>query len=256
VIWYAWFRDRPELQPGISVAELVEISGKPRADSTGESTAHVGVPWGKLFRSPQLWLIMAMYWCYVWGSMFYLTWFPTYLVKGRGLTEAEMGVYAALPFILGATGNVVGGYLCDRLSRRFGLAKGRRIVGAGSLFISALFLVGVATTTGKMSGVLLLALGFGVMDCMLPAAWAMCLDIGGRFGGAVSGAMNTAGQAGGFVCTVLFGYLVKAFGDYDVPIFIIAGMVMISAWLFWRIDASKPLIQEASAAEFGKLQAT
>jgi hypothetical protein len=40
--------------------------------------------------------------------------------------------------------------------------------------------------------------------------------------------MNTAGQAGGFVCTVLFGYLVKAFGDYDVPIFVIAGMVMIS----------------------------
>jgi MFS transporter, ACS family, glucarate transporter len=192
----------------------------------------------------------------MWGSMFYLTWFPTYLVKCRGLTEAEMGVYAALPFILGATGNVVGGYLCDRLSRRLGLAKGRRIVGAGSLFVSALFLVGVATTTGKMSGVLLLALGFGVMDCMLPASWAMCLDIGGRFGGAVSGAMNTAGQAGGFVCTVLFGYLVKAFGDYDVPIFIIAGMVMISAWLFWRIDASKPLNQEGSAAEFGKLQAT
>jgi fucose permease len=130
------------------------------------------------------------------------------------------------------------------------------MVGAGSLFISALFLVGVATTTGKISGVVLLALGFGVMDCMLPAAWAMCLDIGGRHGGAVSGAMNTAGQAGGFVCTVLFGYLVTAFGDYDVPIFIIAGMVMISAWLFWRIDASKPLIEERGADHPAIMQPT
>ena len=69
-----------------------------------------------------------------------------------------------------------------------------------------------------------------------------------RFVRAVSGAMNTAGQAGGFVCTLLFGYLVAAFGDYDVPIFIIAGMVMISAWIFWRIDASKPLIAEATIA--------
>jgi MFS transporter, ACS family, glucarate transporter len=159
-----------------------------------------------------------------------------------------MGVYAALPFILGATGNVVGGALCDRLSRRYGLSRGRRIVGAGSLFISALFLIGVASTTGKLLGVVLLAVGFGVMDCMLPAAWAMCLDVGGRYGGAVSGAMNTAGQAGGFVCTVLFGYLVGAFGDYDVPIFIIAGMVMISAWLFWCIDAARPLIDDVSPA--------
>ena len=246
VIWYAWYRDRPALQPGITAEELSEIGGHAGSEPSAEATAHVAVPWAKLFRSPQLWLIMAMYWCYVWGSMFYLTWFPTYLVKGRGLTEAEMGVYAALPFILGAVGNIIGGFMCDRLSRRFGLAQGRRLVGAGSLFISALFLVGVATTTGKVSGVVLLALGFGVMDCMLPAAWAMCLDIGGRHGGAVSGAMNTAGQAGGFVCTVLFGYLVKAFGDYDVPIFIIAGMVMISAWIFWRIDASKPLIADVA----------
>lgn len=241
MIWFAWYRDRPALQPGITPAELAEIGADHVATGAAKPTA---VPWGRLFRSPRLWLIMAMYWCYVWGSMFYLTWFPTYLVKGRGLTEAEMGVFAALPFILGATGNVVGGTLCDRLSRRFGLSLGRRIVGAGSLFISALFLVGVASTTGKISGVVLLAVGFGVMDCMLPAAWAMCLDVGGRYGGAVSGAMNTAGQAGGFICTVLFGYLVKSFGDYDVPIFIIAGMVMISAWLFWRIDATKPLIEE------------
>ncbi len=234
-VWFAWYRDRPAQQPGITPAELAEIGGDAPVD-------HVAVPWARLFRSRQLWLIMAMYWCYVWGSMFYLTWFPTYLVKGRGLTEAEMGVFAALPFILGATGNFVGGSLCDRLSRRFGLARGRRLVGATALALSALFLVGVASTTGKITGVVLLALGFGIMDCMLPAAWAICVDLGGRYAGAVSGAMNTAGQAGGFVCTVLFGYLVNAFGNYDTPIFIIAGMVMVSAFLFWQIDAGKPLL--------------
>ena len=57
-------------------------------------------------------------------------------------------------------------------------------------------------TNGKASAIVLLSLGFGVMDCMLPSAWAICLDTGGACAGAVSGAMNMAGSAGGFVCTV------------------------------------------------------
>lgn len=243
VIWFAWYRDWPSRQPGITQDELAVIGSRPFRH---DAASPIRVPWSELFRSRQLWLIMAMYWCYVWGSMFYLTWFPTYLVRARGLTESEMGRYAALPFILGALGNIVGGWACDRLSRRHGLSLGRRIVGASSLAISALFLVAVALTTGKAMGVVLLGIGFGVMDCMLPAAWAMSVDLGGRHAGAVSGAMNSAGQAGGFVCTLLFGYLVKAFGSYNVPIFVIAGMVMLSAWLFWRIDPSKPIVANAS----------
>jgi len=162
-----------------------------------------------------------------------------------------MGVYAAAPFICGAIGNVIGGWLCDRLSRRFGVSRGRRMVGASSLLISAFFLAAVALTTGKMSGVVLLALGFGVMDAMLPAAWAICLDVGGRFSGAVTGAMNTAGQAGGFACTALFGYLVERSGDYNRPIFVIAAMVMVSAFLFWKIDPTKR-IDDSQTARSGK----
>jgi nitrate/nitrite transporter NarK len=95
------------------------------------------------------------------------------------------------------------------------------------------------------SGVILLALGFGVMDCMLPAAWALCLDVGKEYAGVVSGAMNSAGQAGGFVCAVLFGYLVGRFGDYNIPLFVIAAMVLLSALLFWRIDPTRPLVPAA-----------
>ncbi|MCI0539883.1 MAG: hypothetical protein L0Z50_32145 [Verrucomicrobiales bacterium] len=147
------------------------------------------------------------------------------------------------PFILGAIGNVAGGHLGDRLVRRFGLSLGRRLMGTVCLLVSALFLVATASTTGKLTAVLLLALGFGVMDCMLPSAWSLCLDIGGPYSGAVSGAMNPAGSAGGVVCTVLFGYLVNAFGDYDMPIFIIATMVAIAAGLFWLIDPTKSVFE-------------
>jgi MFS family permease len=236
LVWYAWYRDHPPRQPGISRQELVEIG------TNDAPPAHALVPWGRLFRSRQLWLIMAMYWCYVWGSMFYLTWLPTYLMKGRGLTEEEMGIFSSLPFVLGALGNLAGGSLSDRLVGRYGLTLGRRLIGCASLAAAALCLFATALTSGKASGVILLALGFGVMDCMLPAAWALCLDVGKQYAGAITGAMNSAGQVGGFVCSVLFGYLVKEFGNYDAPLLVIAAMVLASALLFGLVEPARQLV--------------
>ena len=187
---------------------------------------------------------MAMYWCYVWGSMFYLTWLPTYLMKGRGLNEREVGLYAASPFVLGMLGNLLGGHLSDLSARRLGVGPGRRVVGAASLTIAALLILVSALTQGKAASIALLSLGFGAMDCMLPSAWAICLDLGREHSGAVAGAMNSAGQAGGLACSVVFGYLAGASGSYDAPLFVIAAMVLVSAWLFSRIDPTRPLIPD------------
>jgi MFS family permease len=187
---------------------------------------------------------MAMYWFYVWGSMFYLTWFPTYLMKGRGLSEQEVGLYAASPFVLGVLGNLVGGHLSDRSARRFGLCPGRQLVGTASLAIAALHILVSALTPGTAASIALLSLGFGAMDCMLPSAWAICLDLGKVHSGAVAGAMNSAGQAGGLACSILFGYVVGVSGSYDAPLFVIAAMVLVSALLFARIDATRPLIPD------------
>ena len=89
--------------------------------------AHAGAP------AAQIWLIFVMYFCYAWGSWFYFGWFPVYLVKGAGFTEAQMGIFAALPFLLGTIGNLIGGFLSDYLVVRLGLKAGRRMVGAASL---------------------------------------------------------------------------------------------------------------------------
>jgi ACS family glucarate transporter-like MFS transporter len=229
-IWFAWYRD-----------DRVPRSAGP---SGATPLASPVTPWGRLFRAPQLWLLMAMYWCYVWGSMFYLTWFPTYLSKGRGLSEQEVGIYAASPFVLGVAGNLAGGHLSDRMARRYGLGPGRRIVGTASLAIGAVLILIAALTPGKAAAIVLLSLGFGAMDCMLPSAWAICLDLGKNHAGAVTGAMNSAGQAGGLVCSVLFGYLVGATGSYDAPLFVIAAMVLLSALLFSWIDPTLPLIPD------------
>jgi predicted MFS family arabinose efflux permease len=240
-VWRQWYRDKPAENRRITAAELREIA--PPSDA-GDHRA----PWGLLFRSRQLWIIIVMYGSYAWGSWFYFSWLHTYLVRGRGFTQHELAVFSALPFVLGAAANIAGGYLSDIATRKLGLRRGRTLVGSISLSVAACLLIATGLSSGKTSVIVLLTLGFGVMDLMLPSAWAICLDIGGRHAGAVTGAMNTAGQAGGFLCTIVFGYVVGYFHDYNLPLFIIAFMLLCSAALFFLIDPTRPLWQETSAS--------
>jgi len=235
-VWWCWYHDDFRQQPGISRRELEEIG------ATAINAGHAAAPWRRLFGAPQLWLIAAMYWCYAAGPWFYFSWFPTYLVRGAGFSEREMGWLATLPFLLGAAGNVVGGLAGDRLVRRWGLRAGRRRLGVASLSVTALLVSGLALSRSKIVVIALAALGFGIMDLMLPVAWAVCLDVGARYAGLVTGVMNTAGQGGGFVCTVVFGYIVGATGSYQAPLFLIAGLLAASAVLFSRIDPTRPLV--------------
>jgi predicted MFS family arabinose efflux permease len=218
-----------------------------RAAGAASRVAHVTVPWRELLGRRQLWIIFAMYFSQAWGSWFYFGWFPSYLVKGMGFSEAEMGIFSALPFFMGSAGSLAGGFAGDRAVARLGLRNGRRLMGSAALGISALLLVALSLSHRKVAIVVLSSLGFGIADLMLPTAWAVCLDIGGAYAGVVSGTMNTAGQLGGFICSVLFGYAVAATGGYTLPLWIVAAMVMAGALLFTRIDASKPLVATAAA---------
>src|SRR5437870_2180634 len=47
-------------------------------------------------------------------------WFPTYLKEGRGLDELTSGRMGSLPYLFGATGVLLGGYLGDWLTARTG----------------------------------------------------------------------------------------------------------------------------------------
>jgi MFS transporter, ACS family, glucarate transporter len=237
-VWFRWFHDDPARQPGIRDNELSELP------LLAAGRVHTAVPWGRLFRSRQMWLIFGMYFCYAWCSWFYFGWFPIYLTKGAGFTEAEMGIFSALPFMLGAAGNVIGGWWSDAMTRRFGVKIGRRIVGSSSLATAACLLMAMTMIHDKTALVVVSSLGFGISDLMLPAAWALCLDVGRRHAGAVTGFMNTAGQFGGFVCSVLYGYVLTATGSYNAPVLIIAGVVFLAAILFSRIDPTVPVLPD------------
>jgi predicted MFS family arabinose efflux permease len=96
---------------------------------------------------------------------------------------------------------------------------------------------------GKMAVFVFLSLCFGIFDLMLPSAWALCIDLGKQHAGTLSGAMNTAGNIGGFCCGILFGQLVEQSGNYNLPLYMIAVMLIISAALFAFINPEKPIIK-------------
>lgn len=235
VVWRLWYHDRPAEQPGITAAELEEIGGQ------HGGALHRAVPWRRLLRLPQLWLLVAAYGFYAWGSWFFYNWFPTWMVRGAHFSNREMSVYASFPFLLGMVSNFAGGYLCDRLGLRYGFRTAYRTITFTSLALTSVMLVGMSVATSQFAIVVFATASFAIMDLMLPAAWAMCMAIGGAYGGVASGVMNTSGQAGGFLCTLVFGYIVSGTGNYNVPVQVVAVMVLIAAVLFSRVDCTAGL---------------
>ncbi|MBK5294440.1 MAG: MFS transporter [Acidobacteriia bacterium] len=241
-VWYWWFRDHPSLKPGVTPEEMKEI------DTGSAPETHHGLPWGKALKSANLWWIMLMYHTYCWGSFFYLSWLHTYLAKGRGFDDQDLMRMSWLPFVFGGTANLLGGFVSDHLVKRIGLKWGRRSVGIAGLSFSAVAMFATTLTQNKLLSVVFLALGYAGSDFMLPVAWAVCLDIGRKHAGAVTGAMNTAGQIGSFLTSIAFGKIVTMYGSYDAPLIPMAVLTGVSALLWFKIDPTEQLIPEPASA--------
>jgi len=234
--WYRWFRDRPADMPGITPAEREEL-----AETAAGARAEHGLPWRAFRRNRSLRWILVMYFACCWTAFFYLSWLHTFLEKGRGFSRADLLALAWLPFVLGATACFCGGRVGDWLVRKRGLKWGRRIVGVAGLGASACFIGAALGTEDKVGTIVFLALGYAGADFMLPVAWATCLDIGGRHAGAVTGAMNMAGQAGAFTTSVAFGYIVAVTGRWDAPLWPMMIVTALGALAWLRIDPTETL---------------
>lgn len=228
VVWFWYYRDASSFLP-----QEGERSDKQKTSPN----------WGRMVGAPQFWLLCAMYFFYAFGSWFFFSWFPTFMELGRGFDKTELTYAVAVPFIMSMLGNIAGGHLTDRLTKKYGIKIGRKALGSTSLAVSAMCMFLAAFIPGKMAVFVFLSLCFGIFDLMLPSAWALCIDLGKQHAGTLSGAMNTAGNLGGFCCGILFGELVQQSGNYNLPLYMIAAMLIISAVLFAFINPERPLVK-------------
>ena len=229
--WYLWFRDSPAEKAGVSQAELEETRGL-------VAKADHGLNWWIALRSVNLWAAMGMTMCYVYTLYFFQSWFHTYLVKGRGYSENDL-LLSSLPFLVGACANCGGGFVSQAMVHRLGLKWGRRSIGLAGLGSAALFTVAVLVTQHWLLVLVFLSLIYGGLTFQQPTVFAVCLDIGGKHGGAVVGALNTAGQIGSFISSVAFGYLVDRYGSYNAPFIPMAALLLVGTLLWLKIDATQ-----------------
>ncbi len=231
--WYFWFRDEPIEMKKISPHEIEEIElGRNLAKSHK-------LEWRKVIKDRNIIYLMLMCHLFFYASYFFTNWSATYFQEGRGLSEEDTKKFISLSYFLGAIGCLVGGYLSDLLVKKYGLRFGRRAVAIAGLGLSALFFFWAGLTPNNQLAGYLLALCVLSKDLALPVAFATCVDIGKQNSGTVTGTMNFAGQMGGFFITIIFGIIVKQINNFEAPLFLIAGCLLISALLWFKIDPEK-----------------
>jgi len=234
--WHAWFRDRPADHPEVDAAERAWIE---QDDASPAPAGPVRVPWRRLVTSGNLYAICGMYFAFGYGLYFYFTWLPTYLIKVLGFSALAGGVFAGLPFVLAGAADVVGGWLTDRLSLARGLRAGRCHLGAAAFGGCSLLVLASIQASAPTAKAVLLALALACADLALSACWAVCLDVGARYAGVVTGCMNTFGNLGGFVGPLVVGYTVQRWQSWSLPFAITAALYAAGALLWLAVDPTR-----------------
>jgi sugar phosphate permease len=237
VLWYVTYRNMPEEQASVSQGELAYIRG---VDAKGgiksaqiEKTA--SVPWGILFRSPNMWAIMCAYFTYVYCLWIFLSWLPSYLVEYRHFTLFKVGIFASLPLWAGVIGDTVGGVATDWLLKKTGNTKlAHRAVAITGMLGCAAFIVPAAVTDDAYTAIYCLTIAMFFLECTIGPSWSVPMHVGGKYSGTVSGVMNMAGNIGGALSPLVFGILVQV-GSWVAPFVVAAGLLVFGAavWAFW-----------------------
>jgi sugar phosphate permease len=250
VLWYWAYRNMPEEQESVSRDELAYIRG---VDEKGnvkpaliEKTATV--PWGTLFRSPNMWAIMCAYFTYVYCLWIFLSWLPSYLVEYRHFSLVKVGIFASLPLWAGVVGDTVGGVAVDWLLVKTGNTKlAHRAVAITGMLGCAVFMVPAAMTEDPYTAVYCLTAALFFLECTIGPSWAVPMHVGGKYSGTVSGAMNMAGNIGGALSPTVFGILAQ-YGSWVAPFVVSAVLLVLGAavWAFW-LDPEVSVLEERKA---------
>jgi sugar phosphate permease len=247
--FFLFYRNIPEEHKGVNQAELAHIRG---VGPDGQVRAAVdpdtrpAVPWRNIFGSSNMGYIAAGYCCFFYGTYFFLTWFPTYLLEYRHLSLKALGLVASLPLIAGMVGDIAGGTLTDAVYRKTGrLRLARRLVAAPAMLVSGVFLVPAATTQSVWVAIVCLTGSLFFLELVIGPAWAVPMDVGGEYSGTVTGVMNMAGSLAASFSPIVFGFFAQR-GSWIAPFLVTAGVLLLGA-LIWTflIDPEVSVVGEA-----------
>jgi len=228
LVWYWWFRDDPSNHDGVSQEELDIIN----ADIPNKKVVTEKISLSKMFRSKNMWFVMGQYFCSNFTFFFCLTWLFPHLKAEYGLNTVEAGFYASAPFLCGALGNWVSGWLVDYLYKQDKLSLSRKLPAIIGFSLAAVGILASVYMNEVNGAIFFISIAVFGADMTLSPSWSTCLDIGKEHSGTVSGTMNMAGNLGSFFTALAFPYLV-AFSGSTTPFFFLAAGLSLLAIPMW-----------------------
>ena len=212
----------PKEHPSINEAEFDYISrGGALVDMDAPKDAKVsdsGPKWDHIRQLLSNRMMLGVYigqYCINTLTYFFLTWFPVYLVKERGLSILQAGFVASLPALCGFFGGVLGGVISDYILLKTGsLTAARKIPIVGGMLLSMSIIAcnyvdGQAMVVGFMA-LAFFGKGIGALG------WAVVSDTSPKQAGGVSGGLfNMFGNLSSISTPIIIGYILAATGSFN-----------------------------------------
>jgi ACS family glucarate transporter-like MFS transporter len=233
------FIHSPAKHPSINAAELAHIEAGGglihMEDSAGQAAKASTFTWSNVHQLLTNRMMLGIYlgqYCINVLTYFFVTWFPIYLVKERGLNIMEAGFAAAAPALCGFVGGLVGGFASDRILKRTGnldlARKGPLVVG----MLLATMIIACVWVEAEWLVVVLMAVAFfgkGIASL----GWAVMADVAPKsLAGLSSGVFNMFGNVAGIVTPIVVGYIVAVTGSFDLALVFVGAHCLLTIFAF------------------------
>jgi MFS transporter, ACS family, glucarate transporter len=244
----------PKEHPGINEAEFDYISqGGALVDMDaprGEKSVGSGPKWDHIRQLLSNRMMLGIYlgqYCINTLTYFFLTWFPVYLVKERGLSILQAGFVATLPALCGFIGGVLGGVISDYILQRTGsLTAARKIPIVGGMLLS-MSIIGCNYVDGQALVVGFMALAFFGKG-IGALGWAVVSDTSPKEAGGVTGGLfNMFGNLSSITTPIIIGYILAGTGSFNGALVFVGlnALVAAIAYLFIVGEIKRVQLQAA-----------
>jgi MFS transporter, ACS family, tartrate transporter len=158
------------------------------------------------------------------GSYGLAVWLPL-ILKGHGLSNTNVGLLSAVPFLFGCVTLVLWAKLVDRTGRRIGNLVLACFLGAAGFILSLVVHIELLNYLGLTLAIIGITTTRGLFWAIPPRI----LQAAGAAGGIAF--INTVGTLGGFLGPVAMGWLKSSTGSFNGGLAIMAGVLTLSGFL-------------------------
>lgn len=213
VLWYMIYRE-PRQFKGANAAEIELIQKGGGVVDLDKRVTEKKAPFnwndlGLVMSQRKLWGVYLGQFCLTSTLWFFLTWFPTYLVKYRGMDFIKSGFLASVPFLAAFIGVLCSGVLSDFLIRRgatVGLARKLPII-LGLLISTSM--IGANFTDSTPWVIFFLAVAF-FGNGLASITWSLVSALAPvRLLGLTGGVFNFVGNLSSICTPIVIGFLVS-----------------------------------------------